>query len=190
MKNIYSKHLLNIIYSQKDNVIIDENDGMDLLITDTLNTKNKQEKMEKFNKLRAYINKLHYNTNDNLYILLNFINESFGDFFNDYYLVNSVLNSEESKEYFINILITIYRYILLFPNHAKIYNIDESNLKMLQAKANALKLKNVKPNYLKGDYDDERISDYTSDDNVMVYISSIDSYYHIYKSINIKEKSF
>lgn len=163
---------------------------METLINEILLTKNKLEKFVKFNRLRAYINSTYYSKDSSLYIFLKFINTSFEDFFQDYNIKNSVLPDDESKDFFINILINIYKYIMVFPNHTKIYN-DKNNLKMLETKSNALKLSKRKVDYLQGDQDDQRISDYTSTDNVKVYISSIDSYYYIYKKFDsIDEKDF
>jgi len=149
-KNIYSKSLLSTIFSQKENIVINENDKMENLINEILLTKNKNEKFIKFNKLRSYINSTFYNKENSLYIFLRFINTSFEDFFQDYYIQNSILPNDESKDFFINILINIYKYIMVFPNHTKIYN-DKNNLKMLRTKANALKLSKREPDYLKGD---------------------------------------
>jgi hypothetical protein len=123
---------------------------MENLINEILLTSNKNEKFNKFNKLRAYINTSFYNEGNNIYTFLKFINTSFEDFFKDYYINNSILPNEDSKDYFINILINIYKYIMVFPNHTKIYN-DKNNLKMLITKVNSLKLSKRNPDFLKGD---------------------------------------
>jgi hypothetical protein len=149
-KNIYSKSLLSTIFSQKENIVINENDKMENLINEIMLTKNKNEKFIKFNKLRAYINSTFYNKENGLYVFLRFINTSFEDFFQDYYIKNSILPDGESKDFFINILMNIYKYLMVFPNHTKIYN-DRNNLKMLRTKVNALKLSNRNVEYLKGD---------------------------------------
>lgn len=190
MKNIYSKSLLNVIFSQSDdNIVINENDKMISLINEILLTKNKAEKNTKFNKLRSYVNSTNYTEGNILFPFLHFINTSFEDFFNDYYIKNSILVDDDCKDYFVNILINIYKYIIVFPNHIKIYN-DSNNLKMLQTKVNSLKLSKKEINYLKGDQDDKRLSDYTSNNEMLIYISSIDSYYYIYDRIKIYEKPF
>ena len=61
---------------------------------------------------------------------------------------------------------------------------------MLQTKINSLLLQKKEANYLKGDQTKDRLSDFTSSDNLLVYISSIDSYYYIYKKYNNMEKDF
>lgn len=188
-KNIYSKSLLSTIFHQSDNVVINENSQMENLINEILLTKNKNEKFIKFNKLRAYINTSYYNKENNIYTFLRFINTSFEDFFKDYYIKNSILPDDDSKDYFTNILINIYKYIMVFPNHTKIYN-DKNNLKMLTTKVNSLKLSKRNPDFLKGDQNQERLNDYTSTEDIKIYIASIDSYYYIYKKFNIDDKNF
>lgn len=188
-KNAYSKSLLETIFSQKENVIINETDKMQTLISDILTTKDNTQKFIKFNKLRKYINTTFYDTENKLYSFLRFINMSFEDFFNDYFIKNSVLSTDEDKQTFINILINIYKYMMVFPNHLKVYN-DKDRIKMITTQVISLKLQNIKADYLKGQQDDSRLSDFTSNNEIIVYISSIDSYYYIYKKYNISEKEF
>jgi hypothetical protein len=188
-KNAYSKSLLETIFSQKENVIIDETDKMQTLISDILTTKDNSQKFIKFNRLRKYVNTTFYETDNKLYAFLRFINMSFEDFFNDYFITNTVLKTDEDKQTFINIIMNVYKYMMVFPRHAKVHN-DKDRLKMLKTQVISLKLQNIEANYLKGQWDDSRLSDFTSNDDVIVYITSIDSYYYIYKKYNISEKEF
>ena len=188
-KNSYSKPLLETIFSQNSNVVIDESTKMDSLITDILTTKDIKTKFDKFNKLRKYINSTSYVPENKMYSFLKFINVSFEDFFNDYYIKNNVLTNDEDKLIFINILINIYKYILVFPKHTKVYN-DSDRVKMLNTQIIAMELQKLEADYLKGQWDRERLNDFTSTDDTLVYISSIDSFYHIYKKHHIIEKDF
>lgn len=188
-KNIYSKSLLETIFSQKENIVIDETDKMQNLISDILTTKDNTQKFIKFNKLRKYINSNFYAPENKLYAFLRFINISFEDFFNDYFIKNSVLSTDDDKQTFLNILINIFKYMMVFPAHTKVHN-DKDSIKMLRTQAIALELQNKQGDYLKGQQDNSRLNDFTSSDSVMVYVASIDSYYHIYKKYNIIEKEF
>ena len=47
---------------------------------------NESDKFAKFNKLRKYINSAYYNSDNKLYAFLKFINVSFEDFFNNYFI--------------------------------------------------------------------------------------------------------
>jgi len=162
---------------------------MQSLITDIFTTKDNNIKFNKFNKLRKYINSIYYTPDNKLYAFLKFINVSFEDFFNDYYISNTVLTSDDDKQTFINVLINVYKYIMVFPNHTKVHN-DPDSIKMLTIQANALKLQNIQADYLKGQWDSDRLNDFTSSDDVVVYITSIDSFYYIFKKYNITEKDF
>jgi len=87
-----------------------------------------------------------------------------------------------------HLLLNVYKILLVFPHHVKLHNTPDS-ISAIKTKMNGQKLINKEIDYLKGDYDDQRISDYTSSDDIMVYIAGIDSYYFLYKKYNIKDKS-
>ena len=61
---------------------------------------------------------------------------------------------------------------------------------MLNTQIISFELQKKEADYLKGQWDRERLQDFTSADDTLVYISSIDSYYYIYKKNKIAEKDF
>jgi hypothetical protein len=119
------------------------------LISTILTTKDINKKFIKFNKLRKYVNTMWYKNDNIFYPFLKFINASFEDFFNDYNIKNSVLETDNDKQTFIGILLNIYKYLLVFPNHTHIHN-DKESIKRFKTQANMHKLHNKKANYLNG----------------------------------------
>lgn len=187
-KNNFSTPLLSTLFDKKHNVKVDDKYRMDKLIKDIVITKDVTKKMKNFLIVKTYIEDIYYKHGNSFYNLFNFINLSFEDFFKDYHITNNILVEDNDKTKFINTLLNIYKILLHFPNHVGDINITTDGINRLKTKINSLKLSNKKINYLDGDQDDERLSDFTNQDEVMVYIASIDSYYFIYKKYEINDR--
>jgi hypothetical protein len=87
-----------------------------------------------------------------------------------------------------HIFLNIYKILITFPNHTPV-NVTKENIKAIKTKMIGNSIAKKEISYLDGDFDDERLSDYTSNDEIKVYISSIDSYYYLAKKYNIWEKN-
>jgi hypothetical protein len=130
-----------------------------------------------------------FGTKDSIFFqFLNFLNFVFSDFFKDGNIINSILKTKEDKILLIHILLNIYKIILIFPHHIKIHN-GQDVISAITTKMKGRLLANKETDYLKGDYDNDRLSDFTSANDNLVFISSIDSYYYIYKKHNITDRN-
>ncbi len=185
-KNSFSNTLLSTLFTEQ---MVDKSDRVGDLVYDILIEKNIDIKFEKFNKLKTFVFDIYYNETNLFYILIKMVDTIFGDFFNNYNVINNILDSDATKLYIINIFTTIFKLFIQFPTHSNIAQPTDENVHLLKTKINAGKIGNNVVNYLNSDWDDERLSDYTSSDNLMLYISSIDSYYYIYKKYNNKDKN-
>lgn len=187
-KNIFSNPLLSTLFVNNDQVIISENDTVSKLISEIMFSNDYNLKYTKFNIVRKKISEVLGNKNSVFFQFLNFINFVFEDFFKDGNITNNVLQSKDDKILIIHILLNIYKILLLFPKHVKT-NKGKDVVSAITTKMKGKELNNETVDYLKGDYDTMRLSDFTSDDEVVVFISSIDSYYFLYKKYNIGDKN-
>jgi hypothetical protein len=131
---------------------------------------------------------IHNEKSSTFFQLMNFLNFAFEDFFKDGNIENNILQNKDDKITLMHVLLNIFKIMLIYPKHVKTHNTKDA-IKAIRTKMAGRELANQEVNYLKGDYDNSRLSDFTSTDSEMVYIASIDSYYFIYKKFNIKDKN-
>jgi len=184
-KNNFSSSLLTTLFGENR---VDKTDRVNDLVHDILIEKDIPIKFEKFNKLKTFVFDIYYIENNLFYIFIKMLDTMFGDFFNNYDIINNIINSDTTKLHIINVLTTIFKIFIQFPNHTNISVPTDENIQLLKTKVNASKVDGATINYINGDWDDERLTDYTSTDKLMIYLSSIDSYYYIYKKYNISDK--
>lgn len=107
-------------------------------------------------------------TEDKLNLLLKHVNKIF---YNDIILK---LVSENKQDKAVLVMITYYNRIVLWPSNLMILDLDENILK--------LRTRDIKDKkyYLRGDFDEDRANLYRSNNIILKYISSVDSYSYIY----------
>ncbi len=185
-KNVWSDSLLSIVFENTEDVTIDKSHNAIGLIKQILYTNDYNEKITLFNKVRLEVNSQYYNEQNLMYPFIHFIHFAFKDFFKDPNITNSVITNKKDKVLLINILVGIFKLLLLFPKHLKIYNSKET-IAGIRTKMTGQALLNSPVNYLQGDYDESRLSDFTGSDPLRIYISSIDSYYFLAKKHDIQD---
>jgi len=157
-------------------------------ISDIIYSNDYNLKYTQFNIVRKKVSLMFDEKSSVFFQFLNFINFVFADFFKDGHVFNNILETKEDKIQIIHILLNIYKMLIAFPDHIKINN-GKDVIKAIKTKIQGNKLANKEVKYIDGDYDDERLSDFTSSDKVKVFIASLDSYYFIYKKYNISDKN-
>ena len=188
-KNIYGNSLLSTLFSDQDDVIVDETYTIVKQIGDVIYSNNYSEKWVLFNKIRKTVNSHFDDKSNTFYQFLMFINFGFEDFFKDLNITNNILTNKEDKILIMHILLNVYKILLTFPNHVKNKGNQIDSVAAIKTKMNGRKLANKPVNYLSGDFDDDRLSDYTSANEVKVYIASIDSYFYLYKKFGVHDKT-
>lgn len=186
-KNIYANSLLTTLFVNNDNVIINENDGINNLISEMLLTKDYIKKYEIFTNIKNKINAVLCIPENSLYQFFEFINLVFSDFFKDKFISNEIIATEQDKILLMNLLCNIYKIILNFPHHVP-FNKTDIIVSSIKTKMTGNLIAKKTINYLESDFDEERFSDFTSTDDIRSFIASIDSFYYIYKKYNIINK--
>ena len=186
-KNIYITPLLQTLDIEDSDTYLSD----DLtLFKDILSENNFVKKMNLFFKLKTVVYTKYHKQDNILFNILNFDDVALSDFWQNGTTTNSILTNDSDKKYLLNILTNIYKIILLFPNHTKL-SITNDMIDAIKVKVNNIMLNKTKNvNYLKGDYDTDRLAYLTHDDLLFKYIASIDSYYYIYDKLKIDDVQF
>ncbi len=187
-KNIHTTSLLSVLFSEQDDIVVDESYAVIKQIGDVIYSSDFREKWTLFNVVRKKVSLRFADKSNVFYQFIQFINFGFDDFFKDLNITNNIIKDKADKILLMHTFLNVYKILLAFPSHVK-SNTSAEGIAAIKTKMTGRILANKELDYLKGDFDNDRLSDYTSTDNIKVYIASIDSYYFLYKKYGIEDKS-